>query len=65
MMQTLSLETLVSRARNHKMAPAERRAQRVSLIMGLRGNHSTLTRKQVEGFLENIEGHETVDAPNR
>ena len=38
------------------MTPAERRAQRVSLIMGLRAKRSTLTREKVEEILENTEG---------
>ena len=34
-MATLTLEQIAEKARNHRVTPAERRAQRVSLIMGL------------------------------
>lgn len=50
------LETLVARARNHKMTPAERREQRVSLVYGLRGHSSTLTKEKVETILDEVEG---------
>ena len=56
------LEELVARARDHKMTASERRLQRVSLIMGLRGHSSTLTRDRVEEFLEENEGHEATPA---
>lgn len=56
------LETLVARARDHKMTASERRTQRVSLIMGLRGHSSTLTRDKVEELLEENEGHEATAA---
>lgn len=52
------LDELVERARHHKMTPAERRAQRVSLILGLRGNESLLTKERVEEILDNNEGSE-------
>lgn len=59
-MQTMTLDQMVDKARDHKMAPAERRAQRASLIMGLRGHRSTLTREKVEDLLEEIEGTENT-----
>ena len=52
------LKQLVERARHHRMTPAERREQRVSLIMGLRGHSSTLTREKVEELLDDVEGHD-------
>lgn len=58
MAHALTLDDLVTRARGHKMTPAERRAQRISLIMGLRAKRSTLTREKVEEILENTEGVE-------
>lgn len=61
MSTTHSLDALVARARDHKMTPVERRAQRVSLIMGLRGHKSALTKETVEDVLEEVEGHETVN----
>jgi hypothetical protein len=60
-MATLTLEQIAEKAKNHRVTPAERRAQRVSLIMGLRSKNSTLTRDEVSSFLDQNEGHETVD----
>ena len=56
MAEALALDKLVERARAHKMTPSERRAQRVSLVMGLRGAKSTLTQEKVEDLLEEFEG---------
>ena len=56
MAQSAHLDDLIARARQHKMTPIERRAQRVSLVMGLRGNSSTLTKGKVETLLEEFEG---------
>lgn len=53
-----ALDELLAKARAHKMTPAERRAQRISLIMGLRGKNSTLSREKVEEFVEEREGHD-------
>lgn len=58
MSQLIPLEELYDRARRHKMTPVEKRAQRASLIMGLRSENSTLTREKVEELLEEIEGTE-------
>ncbi|HAL07377.1 MAG TPA: hypothetical protein DCP26_08525 [Brevundimonas sp.] len=52
------LDELIARAREHKMTASERRLQRVSLIMGLRGHSSTLTRDKVEEILDETEGRE-------
>jgi poly-beta-hydroxyalkanoate depolymerase len=38
------------------MTPEERRAQRISLVMGMRGHNSTLTREKVSTILEEVEG---------
>lgn len=54
--QPLSLHELADRARHYRMTPGERRAQRASLVMGLRGHSSTLTKDKVEDLLEEIEG---------
>jgi hypothetical protein len=59
-MATLTLDQIAEKARNHRTTPAERRAQRVSLIMGLRSKDSTLTRDEVQSFLDQNEGHETT-----
>ncbi|WP_439373498.1 hypothetical protein [Bradyrhizobium sp. DASA03120] len=60
-MATLTLEQIAEKARNHRVTPAERKAQRVSLIMGLRSRNSTLTRDEVSSFLDQNEGHETAE----
>lgn len=51
-----NLSALVDRARAYKMSPKEKRAQRASLVFGLRGHTSTLTKEKVETLLEEIEG---------
>jgi len=51
-----SFDDLVNRARSHKMTPAERREQRISMVMGLRGHSSTLTKEKVETLLDELEG---------
>jgi len=55
-MQPSRLDDLVARARAHKMSPLEKRAQRVSMVMGLRGHNSTLTKEKVATLLDEIEG---------
>jgi hypothetical protein len=57
-MPSLSLEEIAARARARTITPAEKRAQRVSLIMGLRSDNSTLTRDEVATLLGKIEGHD-------
>lgn len=58
-MQThIPTNELFNLARSHRMTPAERRAQRVSMIMGLRGSTSTLTYEKVGEVLDEVEGHE-------
>lgn len=47
---------LLNKARDYKMSPEERRTQRVSLVMGMRGHSSTLTREKVQTLLTDIEG---------
>lgn len=56
MSQTARLNELVSRARGHKMTPPEKRAQRISMVMGLRGHKSTLTEEKVATLLDEFEG---------
>jgi len=50
------LDELAEKIRGHKMTPTERRAQRISLIMGLRSKSSTLSRQMVEELLDEREG---------
>jgi Asp-tRNA(Asn)/Glu-tRNA(Gln) amidotransferase C subunit len=59
-MSGLTLAQIAEKAKAHKMTPAERRAQRVSLIMGLRSKNSTVTREQVSSTLDAIEGREST-----
>jgi hypothetical protein len=59
-MSGLTLAQIAEKAKTHKMTPAERRAQRVSLIMGLRSKNSTVTREQVSSTLDAIEGREAT-----
>jgi hypothetical protein len=59
-MATLTLDQIAEKARTHRVTPEERRAQRVSLIMGLRSKKSTLTREEVASFLDQNEGRETA-----
>jgi hypothetical protein len=47
---------MIERARAHKMTPEQKRRQRVSLVMGMRGDSSTLTREKVTTILEEVEG---------
>lgn len=49
------LEMLVELARGYRMSPAERREQRISLMMGLRGSRSTLTREKILELLGEAE----------
>ena len=56
MKQYRTTDDIIARARAHKMTPAERRDQRVSLVMGMRGHSSTLTREKVTTILSEVEG---------
>lgn len=55
-MERLTTPDVIARAKAHKMSPQERRDQRVSLVMGMRGDHSTLTREKVATILTETEG---------
>jgi hypothetical protein len=50
------VEALAGHTRGFQMTPEERLKQRVSLIMGLRSESSTLTREKVEEILTGVEG---------
>jgi len=65
MSQALSLDDLIARARDYRMSPSEKRAQRVSLIMGLSSRKSTLSREKVEEILDQVEGSGGVETCNR
>lgn len=56
-MEVLDYGALVDRARKHVMTSSEKRLQRVSLVMGLRGEGSTLTREIVGEVLDTVEGY--------
>lgn len=51
-----TLDELAAKVRDHRMTPSQRREQRVSLIMGLRAQDSTLTREKVAEILDEREG---------
>ena len=57
-MGDFTLEEIVRFSKAHKVTPAERRAQRISLMMGLRSKKSTVTREEVSVLLDNIEGRD-------
>jgi hypothetical protein len=57
----LTLEQIAEKARKHVVTPAERRAQRVSLMMGLRSKNSSVSREEVASFLDQNEGHDTTE----
>lgn len=63
-MATLTLEQIADKARRHTTTPSERRAQRVSLIMGLRSKSSTLTREKVAYLLDEFEGRDSPQKKN-
>lgn len=60
-MPTLTLQEIAKKAREHVISPEEKRAQRLSMIMGLRSKSSTLTRDEVASMLDQIEGHDPVE----
>lgn len=55
-MQRMTTPEVIARAKAHKMTPQQRRDQRVSLVMGMRGKTSTLTREKVATILAETEG---------
>jgi len=64
-MSKLTLEQIRELATTHKQSPEERRAQRLSLIMGLRSHDSTLSREQAECLLAELEGHSAEGCDDR
>ena len=60
-MRNYTLEEIVKLSKSHKPTPGERRAQRISLMMGLRSNSSTVTREEVSIILDNIEGRTSTE----
>ena len=57
-MADFTLEEIVKFSKAHKVTPVERRAQRISLMMGLRSEKSTTTREEISILLDNIEGRD-------
>jgi hypothetical protein len=53
----LSFDQIRELAQKSKQSPSERRAQRLSTVMGVRSASSTLTRERVEEVLNEIEGN--------
>lgn len=56
MSQSRVTADLIAKAKAHKMTPTQKREQRVSLVMGMRGKSSTLTREKVTTILAEVEG---------
>lgn len=59
----LTLDEIAARAREHTITPEEKRAQRISMMMGLRSSDSTLTREEVADLLIDLEGQAPVREP--
>ena len=59
-MKMHTLQEIAEISKAHKQTPDERRAQRISLMMGLRSNASKITREQVSNILDSIEGVSTT-----
>ena len=57
-MADFTLEEIVKFSKAHKVTPSERRAQRISLMMGLRSEKSTMTREEASVILDSIEGRD-------
>lgn len=58
MAATLTLKQIEDRVRSHVITPAEKRAQRVSLAVGLQPYKSVLTREKISSLMDDIEGHD-------
>jgi hypothetical protein len=58
-MAHLTLDQITEKARSHKWTPEERRAQRLSLMMGLRSSKSPITREQMKRWIDGHEGHKS------
>lgn len=56
-MATLTLKQIEKRVQSHVITPAEKRAQRVSLVYGLQSHKSGLTREKISSLMDEIEGH--------
>ena len=57
-MATLTLKQIEKKVRTHTITPAEKRAQRVSLVVGLQSHKSGLTRETISSLMDEIEGHD-------
>ena len=56
MAQSARTTELIERARNLKMTPAQKHAQRVSLVVGLSRHKSSMSRESVEAMVTEYEG---------
>ena len=57
-MADFTLEEIVKFSKAHQVTLVERRAQRISLMMGLRSTKSTMTREEISILLDTIEGRD-------
>lgn len=58
MATALTLKQIEEKVRSHVITPAEKRAQRVSMVVGLQSHKSGLTREKVSSLMDEIEGHD-------
>jgi hypothetical protein len=61
-MARLSLDEISRQAKNHKQSPEEKRAQRMSLVRGVRSHKSTLSDDRVQSLVDEFEGLKPTDA---
>ena len=59
-MSALTLDEIREKVLKHTITPAEKRAQRVSMVVGLQSGRSGLSRDQVSSLMDEIEGRETA-----
>ena len=64
-MTALTLKEIETRVRSHVISPAEKRAQRVSMVVGLQSHKSGLTREKVSSLMDELEGHDRPEVPKK
>ena len=65
MAATLTLKEIEEKVRRHVITPTEKRAQRVSLAVGLQPYKSGLTREKISSLMDEIEGHDGAIASKK
>ncbi|WP_378947783.1 hypothetical protein [Mesorhizobium sp. ANAO-SY3R2] len=64
-MAAMTLKQIEEKVRSHVITPAEKRAQRVSLAVGLQPYKSALTREEISSLMGEIEGHDGAATNHR